>query len=441
MKNIIALAVLIQCTFFCGAQWELIQGPALLGDAYGGMSFVNDSTGFIVKFETFDWSQIKSIILKTEDYAVTWDTLFVVLDSANSQAVEFRDVFFINEQIGWVCGTDMPYILKTIDGGETWAEQPIGVDDVEDFAMIKFYDQNYGIAIPKFSGQHAIITSDGGETWIIEDSLAGFDVDFIDGCYFIVNQSSTIIKTFDCVLEYQNFPTHEDFNVPERDGRAVHMIDENTWLMTASGLIGLNNFGSIVRTTDAGQSFQFLDLYFTNGASSLHFYDSLNGFVGSMSGTYVGNAPCAIMKTADGGITWYCQETPIIESDLGNQIHITFSDIECPSPEICYGSSANRISRTFNGGGPLGEMWTGVAEVKSELNKVSVYPNPTDGLLSISGISPNNKSTIKITDTTGRLVMTEYNKQQIDVAHLPSGIYFIEVSTEESRAVHRFVKE
>ncbi len=73
--------------------------------------------------------------------------------------------------------------------------------------------------------------------------------------------------------------------------------------------------------------------------------------------------------------------------------------------------------------------------------QVGFFPNPVANFLSISGFSPNDKTTIKITDTTGRLVMTKYNKQQIDVAHLSSGIYFIEVLMDESRSVLRFVKE
>ncbi len=70
-----------------------------------------------------------------------------------------------------------------------------------------------------------------------------------------------------------------------------------------------------------------------------------------------------------------------------------------------------------------------------------VFPNPAIDLIQIKNIGNSSISKIKITDTTGRLVMTEYNKQQIDVAHLPGGIYFIEVSTDESRSVLKFVKE
>ncbi|MFN0032387.1 MAG: T9SS type A sorting domain-containing protein [Flavobacteriales bacterium] len=71
---------------------------------------------------------------------------------------------------------------------------------------------------------------------------------------------------------------------------------------------------------------------------------------------------------------------------------------------------------------------------------ISVFPNPVSYNLSIQNL-PATTTQIKILDTTGRLLMTEYNKQQIDVAHLPSGIYLIEVSTDESRAVLKFVKE
>lgn len=436
-KSLLSLLLLLS---FIGAiaQWELMQGPTLQGDSYGGMSFVNDSTGYVTLFQT-SGDGAHNYILRTTDYALSWDTVYTVFQEANPY-YQFKDVFFINENVGWACGTFTPFILKTIDSGETWIEQTIGVEDVEDFELIKFYDENIGVAINRYSGQHAIETFDGGETWLVNDSLTGYDVSFGDACNYAVVNGGYIKETFDCVLDYQTFPTSEDGGNPERHGRAIHLLDEDTWLLGAQGLIGLSDFGSILRTDDGGNSFQILDLYFSDNASYFEFLDDNLGYVALTSGD-IENAPCAIMKTFDGGITWYCQETPIGEYPEGNFFYTGFGDIECPSPEICYGSTGRRIYRTLNGGGPLGEMWTGVAEVKSELNKVSIYPNPTNGMLSISGISPNDKSTIKITDTTGRLVITEYNKQQIDVAHLPSGIYFIEVSTDESRMVLRFVKE
>ncbi|MFN0031702.1 MAG: T9SS type A sorting domain-containing protein [Flavobacteriales bacterium] len=71
---------------------------------------------------------------------------------------------------------------------------------------------------------------------------------------------------------------------------------------------------------------------------------------------------------------------------------------------------------------------------------ISVFPNPVANTLTIQNLLATNTQ-IKITDTTGRVLSIHQNQTQIDISRLPCGIYFIEVSTDESRTVLRFVKE
>ncbi|MCF8244249.1 MAG: T9SS type A sorting domain-containing protein [Saprospiraceae bacterium] len=52
--------------------------------------------------------------------------------------------------------------------------------------------------------------------------------------------------------------------------------------------------------------------------------------------------------------------------------------------------------------------------------QVVVAPNPTSGMVEIQGIQPE---AIKVVDSLGRLVLSQKGSQQVDLSHLPSGMY------------------
>lgn len=427
-------------------QWEVIHGPTEQGKNYGGMSFVNDSTGFVVqRFD--DWPIVRSLILKTIDYGNTWDTVYAIVDTSNQWIPNFSDVFFVNEDEGWVCGTSMPFILHTEDGGATWSEQSISSEEpleVQDanFEVIEFFDENYGIALSRNSGVHVIETYDGGVHWEVNDALFGFDVSFIDMCNYVINSSGPLIINDDCVINYQTFPSSETGSNPSRHGQSIHVIDEDTWVVTAMGQTGFNNFGSIARTEDGGQSFTFLDLSFANNAVELYFFDEVNGYV-SLWTVDSGSIPCSIMKTNDGGLTWYCQETPFLEY-AGSSFFAGFSDIECPSPEICYANSSNRIFRTFNGGGPLGEMWTSVSETTAQdVSLPEIYPNPSTYSFQMSNLKPHVRYQLCVLDASGRAVLETFVEADdyINVESLSQGIYIVELRYDSACYRMRFLRQ
>lgn len=73
-------------------------------------------------------------------------------------------------------------------------------------------------------------------------------------------------------------------------------------------------------------------------------------------------------------------------------------------------------------------------------NKFNIYPNPVIDVLQIRNNVNSPISAVKITDSTGRIILTEYNKQEIDVSHLSNGIYFIEVESDNGIEALRFIK-
>ena len=81
-----------------------------------------------------------------------------------------------------------------------------------------------------------------------------------------------------------------------------------------------------------------------------------------------------------------------------------------------------------------------VEQIQDTENLV-VFPNPVSNVLQIKNIGNSPITAVRIMDTIGHLVMTGNRQQQIDVSHLPRGIYFIEIISDNILAVQRFVKE
>lgn len=81
----------------------------------------------------------------------------------------------------------------------------------------------------------------------------------------------------------------------------------------------------------------------------------------------------------------------------------------------------------------------------NELNKQTtfeVYPNPTNSILNIRRKNQQlQNATIEIKNTLGQIVYIDVYAHQIDVTHLPAGIYFISLNTKETKRTIKFVKE
>jgi photosystem II stability/assembly factor-like uncharacterized protein len=259
---------------------------------------------------------------------------------------------------------------STHDGGITWTAHEIeGFVENHYFEKIEFADENYGIA---YGGTHAIETTDGGLNWVYRDSLNGYDVSFIDQCNFVINDGN-LKKILNCEILYQEFPTiNEEIN---RVGVCVHMVNENNWILGARGQIGFSNFPSLIRTNDSGSTFEILDFPFGDWVSQFDFVSPIEGYA-TVANTNV--TPCSLIKTYDGGESWYCIETPLDT----NGFYRNFSYFDCPSPQVCYGISGSNIYRTMNGGGELSPLPTHTTEIESEI--ISISPNPATNNITIS---------------------------------------------------------
>lgn len=99
----------------------------------------------------------KGLILRSADGGQTWSQV------NNNIASIFTDVFFVNENVGYLCGGNTR-ILKTTNGGESWTSQ--FSDNNSDLFSIYFLNENEGYAAGGISGTGRLLhTINGGATW------------------------------------------------------------------------------------------------------------------------------------------------------------------------------------------------------------------------------------------------------------------------------------
>ena len=98
------------------------------------------------------------------------------------------------------------------------------------------------------------------------------------------------------------------------------------------------------------------------------------------------------------------------------------------------------IDQSFNEGART-------TEPLSEGSKISLYPNPTHGLLNVSiRGNKSDETQFIITDLAGRVIQRSVNEieagnslQEFNLNHLNSGIYILHVVRTDERSTHRFV--
>ena len=73
-------------------------------------------------------------------------------------------------------------------------------------------------------------------------------------------------------------------------------------------------------------------------------------------------------------------------------------------------------------------------------NSIQVYPNPTNSIITID--TEMNIRSVRILDLTGKIITSNsQSSKTINVTDLPSGIFFLEIETEEGSFTKKFIKQ
>ena len=259
---------------------------------------------------------------------------------------DFRDVYFVNSQVGFICG-DSGKILKTTNGGLSFQYQT--TPTLKSINAIWFMTPDTGIAM----GDNGIVlrTKDGGNNWVSDSSFVIFSYTKL---FFVNSQigfaacnNGLMYKTIDggahWTLIVNNIPIIND----------IYFTDILNGYLAAGS--------TVYKTIDGGAT--WLSIY-TQGAfnfQSLTFLNKDTGFVCGMAGYGF------IIKTENGGTTWTTSlglpgfSATSIQHDNSNNLY----------------TAGSGIYKSTN----LGKDWTALNISNSLVLKDCFFPSPTQGIV------------------------------------------------------------
>lgn len=132
---------------------------------------------------------------------------------------------------------------------------------------------------------------------------------------------------------------------------------------------------------------------------------------------------------------------------VGGTGDYTFAFIDASLNIIwAYGSSLNLTQHSIVGRGSTTLVYTLGNEDFNSLNKISINPNPTSGLITLTKNNQISITKLKVYDPNGKLVHiqdSDLNPEaiQIDLSKYSSGVYFIEISNNSDKIVRKILKE
>jgi photosystem II stability/assembly factor-like uncharacterized protein len=388
MKRILTAIIFLLSFSQANAQWFNLTSPTTT--YLYSTWFANYDTGYAV-----GGNINSSIFLKTTDGGSNWGLI------TNIQTQWLYDVVFLNDTTGLACGYDGA-MYKTTDAGVSWvakpsqttawlysiAKKPDGTVYAtgQDGALIKsvnsgdnwtnvnsnsgqtmldlqFYDNNYGVAAG-YNGE-MIYTTDGGNNWAIK--LMG----------------------------------------------TSHSIT-GVWMLSPDTIFTCALAGNIYKTTNAGNSFTFVNNS-PNDLNAIFFTDDNNGYV-------VGNQK--IYQTTNGGGNWY-EMTPLPTANGLKDIFV--------SPD-------NRVMYAVGNNGSIIKNINTIGIEETQIEELNIYPNPTSGIINVP-VKVNSK--INFFDAKGNLVKSfDFINEEVtklNIADLAEGTYIVQYIQNKNTSYGRII--
>lgn len=353
-------------------------------------------------------------------------------------------VSFIDENFGLAVGTN-GVVLRTTDGGLTWAEQVSGTAyNLNDVQMVS---SSVAYAV----GEHGatLKSTDGGNSWALITSPAPTAT--ISACFFLSPSGGTVVgpgfisRTVDGGVTWYGGLTGVTMYDVSMFGNGVGMAvggSASFWKTTNSGLswayidtlpmdarsivqttpsIAFAAGAAIFRTTNGGVTWQTVYSNPEKTFNSLDFADLQNGIA-------VGNAG-AIAKTTDGGVSWQLQPGGVSNNLKG----VSY-------PEQLIGVAVGTISpipgcsilRTTSGGSTWVNQNDGVAPLRFALQQN--FPNPFNPSTEIKfSVDKTAQTSLEVFNVLGQRVTTLFNENaepgmyysvRMEGQDMASGVYF-----------------
>jgi photosystem II stability/assembly factor-like uncharacterized protein len=309
-KSIILLIICLTSLAAYSQEWITVNEP-FSESSFMDLFFIDAQKGWIAASE--------GKIFHTTDGGINWSTQITGTDK------DITKIFFIDENNGWagtgnnLLGTTGGSIVRTTDGGNNWTEISYAhLKPTVGFTYcdgLLFTDINNGyIVAGKTRANYIIKTTDGGLTWAVKDSLIAttalrwYDIAF-NGQKGIVGGNKKDIQKYTTdggETWILSAPVNDAFF---KDIRAMNWLSDTDIIALGEG----NEFQGVplpvYRSTDAGLTWIKKTQSPVNSyerVRDLHFFNSLEGLAVGSNGF---SLPF-LYRTSDGGETWTPSAAP-----------------------------------------------------------------------------------------------------------------------------------
>jgi photosystem II stability/assembly factor-like uncharacterized protein len=138
--------------------------------------FLNSELGWTITNRTVDRQSVDGVA-RSNDVGCTWQQLWTSRDNPDET---YSDIYFLNEEEGWLAGNYIGCLRNTTNGGRTWNYLRLPVKGMR-ISDVYFETSRKGWIINSnpLSTQSGIYrTSDGGATWKqleVSEMLSGLE--------------------------------------------------------------------------------------------------------------------------------------------------------------------------------------------------------------------------------------------------------------------------
>jgi photosystem II stability/assembly factor-like uncharacterized protein len=385
--------------------------------------------------------------------------------------VDMHDMWFINKDTGFICGSaEYPVLMRTFDGGYTWEDITSNITDP--VYAVNFLDESKGfIATWGYSSKDIRATFDSGWTWESKFSTTPY-------INTITFPSSQVGYSFASAMEYVTVVKTSDggdtfeqvafFTTP-----AAGLGVPDAQFVTESVGYLVTNSGAVYKTVDGGwnwdSQYQSMELYSMTG---ICFLNQDTGFVTGETTEY-GYPEGLLLKTINGGQYWEenffnypCDDIWFTHPDTGYMAAqgilkstdggISWIKDTCnfpvypekfrfPTPLIGYAMMSYAGKTVLMKRDPD----VGVSVKENHYSEsLSVWPVPAHDQINVRfNISSKTRCTAELLNCSGISLRTltqagytgEDRTVRVDVSSFPPGIYYIRMLTEQGTYLKKVV--
>jgi len=367
------------------------------------------------------------------DYALSTDggNNFVPGTVGTDTTYRFSNITAVSATTAWVAMFNNVAglgggIWQTTDGGASWLQQGVGlIYDANSFPdVVHFWNANDGVTIgdPNNGYFEIYTTTDGGSNWNrvlqanIPANLAGeagitnwYDT-YGDNIWFYTSKG----RVYHSADKGYNWTVSQVVSLTTAQGMTVKFLDANYGIAQIYVLM-TGAFSSAKKTTDGGATW-------TAFTPSGNFWTSDLVAVPN-SGIYVSSgAATGLIGTSfseDSGMTW-------IDIEMGT---VQYTALGASSFN---GLWAGNFSGGFQSGGIF--KWDGtpmgIMDNSVDLKTYNVYPNPSEGLVTLNFKTKSNAVNVQVVNTMGEVVFSQdyagvskIFRRTFDFSNLSKGIY------------------